>query len=95
MNVIENFFTTIWQPKIYIHTPYPAISENVQNILFKLGYHWLDQSTSLKYTSNKYVVVYRDYTDLRTNGYGDSDACTIEASVFFRITNSSTLKKLH
>lgn len=95
MNVIENFFTTIQQPKIYIHTPDPAISENVQNILFKLGYHWLGQSTSPKYTSNKYVVVYRNCTDLYTNDYDDSDACTIEASVFFRMANSSTLKKLH
>ena len=95
MNFIENFFTTIQQPKIYIHTPYPAISVNVQNILFKLGYHWLDQSTSPKYESNKYVVVYRDCTNLYTNDYDDVDAYTIEADVFFRMANSSTLKKLH
>lgn len=95
MNFIEKFFTTIEQPKIYIHTPYPAISENVQNTLFKLGYHWLDQSTSPKYTSNKYVVVYSDCTNLYTNDYDDSDACTIEASVFFRMANPSMLKKLH
>lgn len=95
MNFIEKFFTTIRQPKIYIHTPYPSISENVQHMLFKLGYHWLDQCTSPKYTSNKYVVVYRDCTDLYTNNYDDSDACTIEASVFFGMANPSTLKKLH
>lgn len=95
MNFIEKFFTTIRQPKIYVYTPYPAISENVQNILFKLGYHWAGQSTSPKFTSNNYVVVYRDCTDLYTNNYDDSDAYTIEASVFFRMANPSTLKKLH
>ena len=95
MNFIEKFFTTIQQLKIYIHTPDPAISENVQNILFKLGYHWVGQSTSPKYTSNKYVVIYKNFTGLYTSDYDDSDACTIEASVFFRMTNSSTLKKLH
>lgn len=29
MNFIEKFFTTIQQPKIYIHTPDPAISEYI------------------------------------------------------------------
>lgn len=95
MNFIEKFFTTIQQPKIYIHTPYPAISENVQHMLFKLGYHWIGQATRPKYTDNKYVVVYRNCTGLYTNDYDDDDACTIEASVFFRMANSSTLKKLH
>lgn len=95
MNFIEKFFTTIQQPKIYIHTPYPATSENVQNVLFNLGYHWIGPAKRPKYTSNKYVVVYRDCTDLYTNDYDDSDACTIEASVFFIMANSSTLKKLH
>ena len=95
MNFIENFFTTIQQPKIYIHTPYPAISANVQNILFKLGYHWLGQSTSPKYASNKYVVVYRNCTNLYTNDCDDVDAYTIEASTFFKIAKHSTLKKLH
>lgn len=95
MNAIENFFTTIRQPKIYIHTPDPAISENVQHTLFKLGYHWIGQAKNPKYTYNKYVVVYRNQTNLFTNDYDDNDACTIEASVFFRMANSSTLKKLH
>lgn len=95
MNFIEKFFTTIRQPKIYIHTPYPATSENVQHTLYKLGYHWIDQCTSPKYTSNKYVVVYRNCTNLYANDHDDSDTCTIEASVFFRMANSSTLKKLH
>lgn len=95
MNFIEKFFTTIQQPKIYIHTPDPTISENVQNILFKLGYHWLDRSTRPKFTSNKYVVLYRNSTSLFTNDYDDVDAYTIEASVFFEMANSFTLKKLH
>lgn len=95
MNFIEKFFTTIQQPKIYIHTPDPAISESVQQTLFKLGYHWIEQNNSPKYTSNKYVVVYRNHTSLFTNDYDDSDACTIEASVFSGMANSLTLKKLH
>lgn len=95
MNFIEKFFTTIQQPKIYIHTPDPAISENIQNTLFKLGYHWIGQAKSPKYTSNKYVVVYKNHTSLFTNDYDDNDACTIEASVFSGMANSSTLKKLH
>lgn len=94
MNFIENFFTTIRQPKIYIHTPNPAISANVQKTLFKLGYHWIGQDNRPKYTSNKYVVVYKNHTNLYTNDY-DDDACTIEASVFSGMANSFTLKKLH
>lgn len=95
MNFIEKFFTTIQQPKIYIHTPDPAISKNVQHTLFKLGYHWLGPANSPKFTSNKYVVVYRNSTNLFTNDCDDVDAYTIEASVFFEMANSFTLKKLH
>lgn len=95
MNTIENFFTTIQQSKIYVHTPNPAISANVQKTLFKLGYHWIGQDSRPKYTSNKYVVVYEKHTSLFTNHDDDVDAYTIEADVFFRMANSSTLKKLH
>ena len=97
MNFIEKFFTTIQQPKIYIHTPNPTISEDVQNVLFNLGYgyHWIEQNNSPKYTYNRYVVVYRDTPNLYTNDHDDNDACTIEASIFFIMANSSTLKKLH
>lgn len=95
MNFIEKFFTTIQQPKIYIHTPDPAISESVQQTLFKLGYHWIEQSTIPNFTSNNYVVLYRNSIGLLTNDYDDVNAYTIDASVFFEMANSYTLKKLH
>lgn len=95
MNVIENFFTTIQQPKIYVHTPNPTISENVQNVLFNLGYHWIGHATRHKCTYNKYLVVYRNCANLYSNDYDDIEAYTIEASTFFKIAKHSTLKKLH
>lgn len=95
MNFIENFFTTIQQSKIYIHTPNRTISEDIQKLLFSLGYYWIERNNNPKYTYNKYVVVYRNQANLFTNDYDDSDACTIEASVFFRMANSLHLKKLH
>lgn len=95
MNAIENFFTTIQQSKIYIHTSNPTISEDVQKLLFSLGYHWIDRNNNPKYTYNKYVVVYRNAPSLFTNNYDDSDAHIIEASIFFKIAKSLHLKKLH
>lgn len=95
MNAIESFFTTIRQPKIYVYTPNPIISEDVQNVLFNLGYRWIEQNNSPKYTYNRYVVVYRGTPSLSTNDCDDVDAYTIEASVFFKIAKSLHLKKLH
>lgn len=95
MNVIENFFTTIRQPKIYVYTPNPTISEDVQRLLFSLGYHWIDQNNEPKYTYNRYVVIYRDTPSLYTNDYDDNDAHTIKASIFFKVSKSLHLKKLH
>lgn len=96
MNFIEKFFATIQQPKIYVHTPDPAISENVQYTLFKLGYHWLERNNAPKYTRNNFVVIYRNQANLFTNDYDDTEAYTIEASTFFKIaTKHSMLKKLH
>lgn len=95
MNFIENFFTTIQQPKIYVYTPNPTISEDVQNLLFSLGYHWIERNNNHKYTYNRFVVVYRNQANLFTNDYDDTEAYTIEASTFFKIAKHSTLKKLH
>ena len=95
MNAIEHLFTRIHEPKIYIYTPNPTISEDVQKALFKLGYHWLERNNAPKYTCNNFVVVYRNQTNLFTNDYDDTEAYTIEASTFFKIAKHSTLKKLH
>lgn len=95
MNTIERFFTTIQQYKIYVHTPNPTISEDVQRLLFSLGYHWIDRNNDPKYTYNRYVVVYRNQANLFTNDYDDTEAYTIEASIFFKVAKHSTLKKLH
>ena len=95
MNVIENFFTTIQHSKIYIYTPNPTISEDVQNLLFSLGYHWIERNNNPKHTYNRFVVVYRNQANLFTNDYGDTEAYTIEASTFFKVAKHSTFKKLH
>ena len=92
MNTIENFFTTIQQSKIYIRTPNPTISEDVQKLLFSLGYHWIGRNINPKYTYNKYVVVYRNQPNLFTNNYDDTDAYFMEASIFFKIAKSLHLK---